>query len=121
MKEFDSIIKALREVRKQADALSNHEYIYLCADYYCECFYVFEDSWDLSEFMEKEFSENFPDITPEDYADEWRVWEYSLSQNKSEFPRSFADAKETIFKSKSPLIRRETKVYPEYFVSFHIS
>lgn len=121
MKRFDSIIEAMREVRKASNNLDVNEEIFLAVDYWGDTYYVSDDAWDVGSVITKDYCENHTDSSPERVADEWKVIEYCRAEKKATYPYTYEKAKKPSFKSDVELIRKYGSISPEYSVDFNIS
>jgi len=121
MKYFDSITKALTEVRNRANGFTdNHDEVFLFIDYWREGFYVTEDAHNISEKLEQTYFENGCEPEPETLARECIVIKYTLASNKEIYPFLNRNFKKPTFKSKVDLIRGRIGIEPEYSLDFNI-
>lgn len=120
MKKFDGVTDALREVKKQSKEMDIHDKIYFVFNEYYERYLVTDDNDELSEEIHQRWSDSGCDSKPESEASDYKVWEYSLAENKEKYPNSYRNAKKSLIRSDVVLIRRTKEVECEYSVAFVI-
>ncbi|MBK5497435.1 hypothetical protein [Peribacillus sp. TH14] len=120
MKKFDGSSDALREVKRIASDMDINDKIYLAYNEYYERFFVTDDSDELSEEIHQRWCDSGCDSTPDSEAKEYKVWEYSLAENKEKYPNTYRWASKSLIRSENPLIRRTKEVECDYLVDFVI-
>lgn len=121
MKEFDSAYEAIRKVKslvKDMDSL--YDKIYFVFNDYYEKFFVTDDSDELSELIYKKWNDSGCDNNPEDEAKYYKIWEYSLAENKKKYPHSYAIVEDSLISCGLPLIRKRKRIDCEYSVDFNV-
>ncbi|MFS0776242.1 hypothetical protein ABC255_09570 [Neobacillus sp. 3P2-tot-E-2] len=121
MEIFDNVFDALREVKRLSNNLERtFEKIYFVYNEYYENYIVADDNYDVSKAIHQRWCDSGCDSEPENEAKEYKIWEYSLAENKEKYPHSYRSAKRSLIKSKVPLIRKPKEIECEYSVSFNI-
>jgi hypothetical protein len=121
MKQFESVTEALREVKKMSNDLEEtYEKIYFVYNEYYDDYFVTDDDDDISIKIHQRWCDSGCDSKPEDEAKEYKIWEYSLAENKEIYPSTYKNAKKSLINSSVSLIRKIKEVECEYSVSFNI-
>ena len=120
MEQFECVFDALREIKRLSNEMDTHDKIYFAYNTYYERYFVTDNSDELSEEIDERWRDSGCESTPEDEANEYIVWEYSLAENKEKYPNTYRRAKRSLIRSKVPLIRRSKEVECEYSVEFAI-
>lgn len=120
MEQFDCVFDALKEVKRLSSGMRKHSEIYFAYNTYYERYFVTDDSDELSKKIHKRWLDSACESKPQDEASEYKIWEYSLAENKEKYPNTYRDAKKSLIKSEAPLIRRSKEVEVEYSVDFVI-
>ena len=92
--------------------------LYIMSDYYGETFYVSEDRVELEDKISKDFYSD-PCDHPSDHAENYKVWAYTLKENKTRYEYLYRRFKPT-YLSKAH-IRGKTGASGEVLASFTIS
>ena len=101
--------------------MGNHNKIYLTYSVYYEKFLVSDDNDEISDEIYRCWRDSGCDSNPEDEAEEYKVWAYSLAVNKERYPNLYRNAKRSLIRSEVPLIRRNVEVECEHSVNFVIN
>lgn len=120
MKKFESITEALREVKSMSSEMDKFDSIFLVYNNYHENYLVSVDDCEIEELIEQRWIDSACELKPEEEAEEYKVWEYYLEENKEKWPNAFRSFKKSLIKSENPLVRRAKQVEPEYSVTFSI-
>ena len=118
VKKFDGVTDALREVKNLSCELDTHGKIYFAYNEDSERYFVADDSDDLSEEIHRRWCDSGCDSEPASEASNYKIWEYSLSENKEKYPNTYRRAKKSLINSEVSLIRRSIEVECEYSVEF---
>lgn len=120
MEKFDGVTDALREVKRLSSEMGKHDKIYVAYNEYYERYFVTDDNDELSEAIHQRWLDSGCESKPEDEAKEYKVWEYSVAENKDKYPNLYRRAKKSLISSVIPLIRISREVECEYSVDFTI-
>lgn len=122
MKKFNTIFQALKEVKKIANECAEHKKyrvsIYLMNDYYQENYYVTDEVFDITSYLEENFD---TDVSPDSWADEHNIIMFEFEDSMKDYPFLLSSYKKSVIKSSRPLIRKKIYADVDYSVSFNIS
>jgi hypothetical protein len=118
VKKFEIVTEALREVKRLSKEMDTYDKIYFVYNDYYEHYLVSDDNDEISEAIHQRWCDSGCDSEPDSEAREYKVWIYSLAENKEKYPNTYRDAKKSLIRSDIPLIRKASEVECEYSVAF---
>lgn len=120
MESFENIFDALRKIKELSGEMGEHDDLHLVCHEYSDTFHVTDDEDEVGDFIEQKWDECAWDGSPESYANDFKIYQYSHAFKKEKYPNTFRNAKRSVIGSDTPLVRRVKSVAVEYSVSFGI-
>lgn len=120
MKKTDSMITAVREVKRLSSNLEESSKIYLAYNEQHKDFFVSSDYDKIAEAIYGRWFESAFESDADAEAKKYIVWDYSLASNKEKLPRTYRNAKRSLIRSEQPLVRKSNDVNAHFSVKFII-
>lgn len=119
MKEFESVLEAMRYIKRELPNVEYMEELYLMHNTYTNEYFVSDDESELEKEIEEDWYNGGCEDNPDKHVKDFKVWTYVASENKERWPILYEDYKPSALSKLH--IRGLANVSGEVVASFTVS